>query len=174
MQAQQLYFWTLSSAFCAYYIIKRAGRTVSHPFCSLPALFRTFLFLKGTTGCLMTVACTISFDIHMFRMALIICIVHAVGRFAIDTDRSARMLQSTYIGISRPFPRKTFTACIIFAFRMLASHHNITFAAAFTFVVYAVFHTAIQLSHIVLLSYFPSQSRRSPMLSSGQTLSDRI
>ena len=70
----------------------------------------------------------------MLRVALVVTIIHAFDRFAIDTDRPAGMLQGTGIGIIL-FLRKTLTACIVTTVCMFAAHHDITLAAALILVV---------------------------------------
>ena len=49
-------------------------------------------FLKGSALCLSAITCSAALNIHMFRMALVITVVHTFGSLAIDADRPARML----------------------------------------------------------------------------------
>ena len=76
-------------------------------------------------------------------MALVVLIIHTVTRLTVNADRPAGMLEGADIGIPRTFPGKALTAGIASALRMFSSHRYLAFTAAFTFVVYAVVHTAV-------------------------------
>lgn len=107
------------------------------------ALIILRLLSEGIAGCLSALTCTFSGNIHMFCMTFIIFVIHAVARFTINADGMAGMFQGAYIRIPRTFAGKALTACIAPALRMLAAYGNIPFAATFTLVIYAVFHTAV-------------------------------
>ena len=101
---------------------------------------RLLCFLESGTFRSGTRACAATRNIYVLRMAFIITIIHTFGRFTINTDRFAGMLQRTGIG---PFSllRKTFTACIRTAVRMFAAYHNIALAAAFLLIVGTIFNS---------------------------------
>ena len=105
------------------------------------------LLSERIAACLSAFACTIAGNIHMFRMALVILIVHTVAGFTVNADGFAGMLQCADIRIPCPFSCKALTTGIASGIRMLPAYRNITFTAAFTFVIYAVVHTTVQLCH---------------------------
>lgn len=99
-------------------------------------------FLKGRAGRFPAVASPAAFDIHMFRMAFVIAVINAFYRLAVDTDRSARMLQSARIRVAA-FLRKTFAASIVLFVCVFSADHNIAFAATFFFVINTILYRTV-------------------------------
>jgi len=73
-------------------------------------------------------------------MALIIGIVHALFRLAVDADRAAGMLQRTYICVIAPLGKALAAGAVTVA-GMTASHHDIPLTAIVLLIVTAIFHT---------------------------------
>ena len=82
----------------------------------------------------------------MVRLAFIVRIVNTLYRFAVNADGPAGMLQRTRVRVPL-FLGKTLAACIIGTSRMFSANQYIALTAAFTLVILAIFHSAIQLCH---------------------------
>jgi ABC-type transport system involved in cytochrome bd biosynthesis fused ATPase/permease subunit len=75
----------------------------------------------------------------MFCMTLIIGIVHTLLRLTVNADRTAGMLQRTYISVITPLG-KALTAGAVAVARMTASHHDIALAAIIFLIVTTILH----------------------------------
>ena len=100
-------------------------------------------FCKSSTGRLSAVAGTAALDIHMIRHTLVIAVINTFYRLTVDADGMAWMRQ----GITERFSslsllRKALTAGAVTVTGMLASHHDVSLAAALLCVVAAVVHSA--------------------------------
>jgi len=76
----------------------------------------------------------------MLRMTLIVRIVHALFRLAVDADRAAGMLQRAYISVV-PSLGKALAAGAFTIAGMCASHHDIALTAIMFLIVTTVLHT---------------------------------
>ena len=94
---------------------------------------------KGRALGLPAVARATTPDIHMFRMTLVVGIVHALFRLAVDTDCTAGVLQRTYISVITSLGKALAAGALTVA-GMTATHHDITLAATILLVVTTVFH----------------------------------
>lgn len=87
-----------------------------------------------------TAARTAAFDIHMFRMALVIAVIDTLDRFTVDADCLAGMLQRTRVG-AVPFLRETLTARIRTTVRMFSAYHDVALAAALVLIIGTIIHS---------------------------------
>ena len=103
--------------------------------------FFSLLLSEGSACGLLTVTGSAALDVDVICMTLIVIIIHTFCSFAIDADRFARMLQRADIA-SGLFLCKALAAGVLTALCMLASHHDVSLAAALLCVVAAVVHSA--------------------------------
>ena len=96
---------------------------------------------KGRALGLPAVARATTPDIHMFRMTLVVGIVHALFRLAVDTDCTAGVLQRTYISVITSLGKALAAGSVTIA-GMTSSHHNIPFTAIIVLIIAAILHTA--------------------------------
>jgi hypothetical protein len=73
-------------------------------------------------------------------MTLVVGIVHTFHSLTVDADRSAGMVKGAHIRVLAPVG-KAVAAGLPAGVRMLASHHDITLAAAIVLIIAAVLHT---------------------------------
>ena len=99
-------------------------------------------FLKGSTGCLTAVAGAAALDVHMLRIALVICVIHTFYSFAVDADSPAG-IHGVGCGLAGPV-LEAFAAGIVFLLRFLASYHNIALAAALVIIIGTIFYYTFQ------------------------------
>lgn len=78
-----------------------------------------------------------SADVHVLRMALIIAVINAFTRFAVNRDRPARMIQRALITVPS-LVAKALAAGVAALLRLASAHHNITLAAIMIGIVGAV------------------------------------
>ena len=97
-------------------------------------------FFKRSTCCFFAGVRAAALGIHMIRIALIIRVINAFIRLAVNADRPAGMGNRT---CKRPHIASVFKALaagVILAAGMSAGHHDIPLAAAPVTVVGTVFH----------------------------------
>lgn len=97
-------------------------------------------FFECSTCCFFAVVGAAALDIHMIRVALVIRVINALIRLAVDTDRPAGMGYGTRKRSHIASVFKAFAAGIILAAGVSARHHDIPLAAAPVAVVGTVFH----------------------------------
>ena len=100
------------------------------------------LFLgKCGTGRLSAVTGAAAFDVHMVRHTLVIAVIDAFHRLAVNADGSAGMRQ----GIAEIIPSlsllcKTFTTGAVTVAGMPAPYHDIALAAQAVLIIGTIFH----------------------------------
>lgn len=102
------------------------------------------LFPESCTGCLLTVTCAAALDIHMSCRTLIIGIINALCRLAIDADRASRLTGRVLkCVLSFPALHKAFAACLIAAACVFSAYQNLTLAAQPVLIVGTAIHNTL-------------------------------
>ena len=104
-----------------------------------------FLFLrKSCTGRLSAIAGTTALNVHMIRHTLVIAVIDALYRLAVDADGFAGMGQGTGKGItSLSLLCKAFTAGTVTVAGMLAAYHDVSLAAQTILIIGTIFHNTL-------------------------------
>lgn len=103
-----------------------------------------FLFLcKCSAGRLSAVAGAAALDVHMIRHTLVIAVIDALYRLAVNADGLTGMRQR----ITERLPsfsllHKTFTAGAVTVTGMFTSHHDVSLTAQTVLVIGTIFHNA--------------------------------
>ena len=97
-------------------------------------------FFKRSTCSFSAIICPTAFNIHVVRIALIICIINAFIRLAVNTNGSAGMRYGACKCSHVASVLKTSAAGIILSAGMSAFYHDIPFAAAPVAIIGTVFH----------------------------------
>ena len=107
-------------------------------------LFRDLLFRKSSAGGLSAITGSAALDIYMIRHTLVIAVIDALYRLAVNADGLTGMRQ----GITERFSsfsllRKTFTAGAITVTGVLAAHHDVSLTAQTVLVIGTIFHNTL-------------------------------
>lgn len=98
----------------------------------------SFFHLERIALRLLTMTCIAAADIHSLRMALIVAVINAFARLAVNRDCLARMIQRALIAV--PFSvAEAFTTGITALFRLTSANHNIPFAAIAIGIIAAIY-----------------------------------
>lgn len=98
---------------------------------------------KSSTGRLSAVAGAAALDVHMIRHTLVIAVIDALYRLAVNADSLTGMRQRITERLSSfSLLHKTFTAGAVTVTGMFTSHHDVSLTAQTVLVIGTIFHNA--------------------------------
>lgn len=103
----------------------------------------SLLLLESSAGSLPAAAGAAALDIHMVCSTLVVAVIHALHRLAVDADMLAGMGDGACERVkSLPVLREALAAGIIAAAGVFPAHTDIALAAKVFCVIYAIINTA--------------------------------